>query len=288
MSEFDTLVDVATVAAHLGHPGWVLVDCRFVLGDPGAGRRAWATGTIEGARYADLDTDLSGPIVPGVTGRHPLPEREAFAERVGQWGIDGQTQVVAFDDKGGAFASRLWWMLRWLGHDRVAVLDGGLPAWEAAGHGHKPGVVANDPRGFELRPALVERVDAAEVLARVGGGGKSAAIFDARAADRYRGENERTDPVAGHIPGARSLPFGGNLDAQGHMRSREELVERWTTAIAPDELPGAIAYCGSGVTACHNLLAIAHAGLPLPRLYPGSWSEWITDPSRPRATGDEA
>ena len=284
---YETLIDTETLAQQLASPGpvrWVLVDCRFALGDPEAGPRAHAEGTIAGARHAHLDRDLSGPIVPGQTGRHPLPTREAFAETLGRLGIDAETQVVAFDDKGGAFASRLWWMMRWVGHAAVAVLDGGLPAWTAAGKALVPGEKNFEAKRFELRPALVEAVDAHQVLAAADDAG--VVVLDARAANRYRGEDEHTDPIAGHIAGARSAPFMGNLE-DGRMRSKDELEARFRGLLAGAEPGRAIAYCGSGVTACHDLLAMHHAGMPMPRLYPGSWSEWITDESRPRATGAE-
>ncbi|MEM7159100.1 MAG: sulfurtransferase [Myxococcota bacterium] len=284
----ETLIDPETLAAHLASPGsqrWVLVDCRFALGDPEAGPRAHAEGTIAGARHAHLDRDLSGPIVPGETGRHPLPTREAFVQTLGRLGIDADTQVVAFDDKGGAFASRLWWMLRWVGHAAVAVLDGGLPAWTAAGHALVPGETNVPATRFEARPSLVATADASEVLAAATDAG--VVVLDARAANRYRGEDEHTDPIAGHIAGARSAPFAGNLGEGGRMRSKDELTQRFRGLLAGAEPERAIAYCGSGVTACHDLLAMHHAGLPMPRLYPGSWSEWITDESRPRATGAE-
>lgn len=281
----DTLVDVTTLAAHLDDPRWRVVDCRFKLGDPSAGARAFAEGTLRGAVFADLDRDLSAPVVPGQTGRHPLPSREAFATTLGRWGIDGTVQVVAFDDMGGAFASRLWWMLRWVGHRAAAVLDGGLAAWTAEGHALAPGQASSSPSRFELGAALVGAATADEVLAALDD--PQVVVLDARAAPRFRGENETTDPVAGHIAGARSAPFMDNLGAEGRFRAPAELRARFEAKLGGTAADRAITYCGSGVTACHDVLAMAHAGLPVPRLYPGSWSEWITDPSRPRATGDE-
>lgn len=282
----ETLVDVATLAARLEDPSWRIVDCRFTLGDPEAGARAFAEGTIPGSTHAHLDRDLSGPVIPGCTGRHPLPTREAFAATLGRLGIDAGTQVVAFDDMGGAFAARLWWMLRWVGHRAAAVLDGGLAAWTAAGRSLAPGrPYAGPPARFELGPSLVGSVTADEVLAALDD--PEVTVLDARAAPRYRGENETTDPVAGHIAGARSAPFVDNLGEGSRFRPPAELRARFEERLAGTAPERAIAYCGSGVTACHEVLAMAHAGLALPRLYPGSWSEWITDPSRPRATGDE-
>jgi thiosulfate/3-mercaptopyruvate sulfurtransferase len=283
---YETLVDVDTLAAHLGDPTWRIVDCRFKLGDPDAGVRAHADGTIPGAIFADLERDLSGPVTPGRTGRHPLPSREAFAATLGRWGITASTQVVAFDDIGGAFAARLWWMLRWVGHRAAAVLDLGIGAWTEAGHALVPGrPFEGAPVRFEPGPSLVTSVSADEVLAALAD--PDVIVFDARAALRYRGEGESIDPIAGHIAGARSAPFLDNLAEGSRFRTPAELLAHFEERLAGTAPDRAIVYCGSGVTACHDVLAMAHAGLPTPRLYPGSWSEWITDPSRPRATGDE-
>jgi thiosulfate/3-mercaptopyruvate sulfurtransferase len=283
----ETLVDVDTLAARLGDPSWRVVDCRFTLADPEAGPREHARATIPGAIHAHLDQDLSAPVIPGVTGRHPRPSRKCFAATLGRWGIDADTQVVAFDDMGGAFAARLWWMLRWAGHRAAAVLDGGISAWTALGHPLAPGrPFEGTPTRFELGPSLVASVSAQEVLAVLDD--PTVVVLDARAAPRYRGENETTDPIAGHIAGARSAPFIENLGEGGRFRSPAELRARFEERLAGTAPERAITYCGSGVTACHDVLAMAHAGLPPARLYPGSWSEWITDPSRPRAIGDEA
>jgi thiosulfate/3-mercaptopyruvate sulfurtransferase len=304
---YETLVDVDTLAAHLRDPSWRAVDCRFTLGDPEAGARAFAEGTILGAVYAHLDRDLSGPVIPGRTGRHPLPTREAFAATLGRWGIDASTQVVAFDDMGGAFAARLWWMLRWVGHRMAAVLDGGLKAWNASrilsldvalnptvetvadvrmGPRLAPGrPFAGNSMRFEVGPSLVASATADEVLAAIDD--PTVVVLDARAAARFRGEGESIDPVAGHIAGARSAPFADNLGQDGRFRPPAELRARFEERLAGTAPARAITYCGSGVTACHDVLAMAHAGMPLPRLYTGSWSEWITDVSRPRATGEE-
>jgi thiosulfate/3-mercaptopyruvate sulfurtransferase len=279
----ETLIDVATLATHLEDPKWVVVDCRFRLGEPDFGRDAWQAATIPGAVFADLDRDLSSPVVPGVTGRHPLPDPDELAVTLGRLGIDEDTQVVAFDDAGGAFAARLWWLLRWLGHDTVAVLDGGLDAWTKAGQPTAPGGLPRRSAYFAPRPRRELAVTPAGVL----GATTDAAIvlLDARAADRYRGENETTDPVAGHVPSARSAPYAGNLGPDGRFLSPEDLRARYEALLAGSQSGDAICYCGSGVTACHDILAMAHAGLKPPRLYPGSWSEWITDPARPVAAG---
>lgn len=274
------LVDPAELAAHLADPGWVLVDCRFALTDPDWGRRAYAAGHIPGAWYAHLDGDLSGPIGPQ-TGRHPLPDPRRLAARLGAWGIDGDTRVVAYDDAGGAFAVRLWWLLRWLGHGRAGLLDGGLALWQARG-----GTVTTEaPR--PTRRTFVPRVDdaawvstdmVAEGIARGG-----LQIVDARAGERFRGELEPIDPVAGHIPGAINLPLGGNLAADGRFLPPARLRERFSAALGNTPPKHVVHSCGSGVNACHNLLAMELAGLPGSRLYAGSWSEWIRDPSRPIA-----
>lgn len=275
-----TLIDAQTLAQRPADADWVLVDCRFRLADTAAGEATWREATIPGAVYAHLDRDLSGPIVPGKTGRHPLPTAEALAATLSGLGIGSDTQVVAFDDVGGAFASRLWWMLRWLGHDAVAVLDGGLPAWIESGHDTAPGVPAQSSRTFVPSVREGVQVDAAAVAAALDR--DDVVVMDARAADRFRGENEHTDPIAGHIAGAVSVPFGGNLDPAKRMRDTAALRTRFDEVLGGRRADAAICYCGSGVTACHDILAMVHAGLDEPRLYAGSWSEWITDPSRPR------
>lgn len=275
---YRTLVDVPTLAAHIDDLDWVTVDCRFSLADTAAGHRAYAAGHIPGARYADLDRDLSGPVTP-VTGRHPLPDPAALARRLGGWGIGAGVQVVAYDDTGGTLAARLWWLLRWLGHEQAAVLDGGLGAWKAAGHALT--AAAPDPvaRTFTGRPRAALEVGTLGVEQALDAG--DYVLVDARAAPRFRGEEEPLDPVAGHIPGAVNLPCEGNLDAGGHFRSPAELRQRFAAALGARSCTAVIHYCGSGVTACHNLLAMEHVGLGGSRLYPGSWSEWIRDPNRP-------
>lgn len=257
---------------HQGIPRRI-IDTRFSLADTEAGRRAYAQGHLPDAIYAHLDEDLSGEIIPGKTGRHPLPDPLQLAAQFGTWGIEAETQVVVYDDMGGAIASRLWWLLRWLGHDRVAVLDGGIQAWQASGGALTPVVPDIIPRTFV--PAVREEmtVDAARVDAIRQD--ENYRLIDSRAAPRYRGEEEPIDPVAGHIEGAENLPFADNL-REGALRPKTELKERFGNT----DPARTVFYCGSGVTACHNLLAHEHAGLGMAKLYPGSWSEWITDPSR--------
>ncbi len=278
---YTTLIQPSDLAAHLGDPGWAVVDVRFSLDDPARGRRAYAEAHIPGATYAHLDEDLSGPVRPGVTGRHPLPTPEAFAATLGRLGIGNTTQVVAYDDAGGAIAARLWWMLRWLGHDAVAVLDGGFPAWQAGGYAVRGGEEVPAPARFVPHPRPALLADVEDIVRRAPG----VRLLDARAAERYRGEVEPIDPVAGHIPGALSAPFRENLDDRGRFLPPDVLRRRFERLLGGAPQADVICYCGSGVTAAHNLLALAHAGFAGARLYPGSWSHWITDPERPVATG---
>lgn len=282
---FTTLIDPETLQRHLEHPDWVVVDCRFSLSDPAYGCRAYREAHIPGAVYAHLDEDLSGPIVPGRTGRHPLPDPDWLAQKLGAWGIDNRTQVVAYDDAGGAFAARLWWLLGWLGHDAVAVLDGGWSRWVREGRPVRGGIETRPRRTFvpRIRPERV--VSADEVLQHLHD--PAWRLLDARAPARYRGEQEPIDPVAGHIPGAVNAPFAENLTPDGTFRPPDELRQRFEALLGDVPPERVICYCGSGVTAVHNLLAMAHAGLPGARLYAGSWSEWITDPRRPVARGGE-
>lgn len=271
-----TIIDTATLSGRLRDIR--VLDCRARLGDPGFNARAHAEGHIPGAVRADLDTDLAG--APGKSGRHPLPDAEALVARCRYWGIDDTTQVVVYDDMGGMFAARAWWLLRWLGHDAVAVLDGGWQAWLKHGgsvENHTPGFA---PGKFTRRQALTKVLTAADVLSRITSSAHAGTLIDARAEARFRGEQEPVDHTAGHIPGAICRPATGNLDAQQCFVSPAELAERFSG------LNGEIiCYCGSGVTAAHNVLAMRIAGLPEPALYPGSWSEWIEDPARPIAKG---
>lgn len=275
---YTTLVSAEALAAHLDDPGWRIFDCRCSASDPAIGEQRYREGHLAGARHADLDRVLAAPPGPG-TGRHPLPDREALAAWLGTEGVGNDTQVVAYDDAGGAFAARLWWLMRWLGHEAVAVMDGGLQAWQAMGGDLEAGAApAPEPMPFEAGPPRVADVDTREV-ADIVLGVREGCLIDARNPQRYRGENEPIDPVAGHIPGAGNLPYSGNLDRQGLFLPQKKLRQRFATL---NEDPRAVVhYCGSGVTACHNLLAMEHAGLHGSRLYPGSWSEWIRDPARP-------
>jgi len=279
---FSTLISAAELAAHLDDANWVVCDCRHDLADVEAGRRAYRESHIPGARFVHLDEDLSAPKT-GKNGRHPLPDPEKFARRLGELGIDGAKQVVAYDASGGPYAARLWWMLRWLGHDAAAVLDGGWNAWLNAGHsttGESPGVKA---ARFVSNIRTGAAIDAEAVRSRLGAGGPL--LLDARAPNRFRGENETLDPVAGHIPGAANRFFQLNLNPAGGFKSSTELKREFAAAIGAAPPSSIVHYCGSGVTACHNLLAMEVAGLGGSKLYPGSWSEWCSDPSRPVAKG---
>ena len=275
-------VDQLAAAARSAHPPLVL-DCSFELTDIGAGERLYAAGHIPGAVYVHLEHTLSA-AKNGRNGRHPLPTREAFAQAMAALGVDDTTQVVAYDNAGGMYASRLWWMLRWAGHRAAAVLDGGIAAWKAAGHPVSADVPAARPRGnFSLRPSLVQTVDYQAIKANIDS--RQKLVLDARAPDRFRGENETLDPIGGHIPGARNRLFRDNLAADGRFKAPAQLRAEFdaiTGGRAADQL---VAQCGSGVTACHNLLAMEVAGLAGAALYPGSWSEWSAQPGAPIATG---
>nr|WP_175800507.1 sulfurtransferase [Burkholderia anthina] len=283
-THYTTLISAANLAERLAAaPGSVAVfDCRFDLVDPNAGEAAYAAGHIAGAQYLHLDRDLSGRKT-GTNGRHPLPSRDALATLLANRGVKQGQQVVAYDAHGGAYAARLWWLLRWLGHDSVAVLDGGLQAWETAGEPLTTDVPHPAAGDFRTGAPLESTVDAAAVLANVTS--PTRVVIDARAPDRYRGENETIDRVGGHIPGARNRFFKDNLNADGRFKTGHELRETFTTLLAGTEPNRVILQCGSGVTACHNALALEIAGLHGASLYPGSWSEWSADPSRPVATG---
>ena len=283
MERLTTLIDVAGLAARLRDPDVAVLDCRFDLARPAWGDEAWAAGHVPGALRADLDRDLSSPIGPK-TGRHPLPDPAAFASRASAWGIDERVQVVVYDQGNGMYAARAWWLFRWLGHRAVAVLDGGFAAWTAAGQPVSSDAGGRPPRRFVACPDRGATVDAAFVAAQRGNAA-GMRLVDGRGADRYAGQNETIDPVAGHVPGAVNHPFARNVDASGRMRPAAELRAEWLQTLGGVPPTTMVAMCGSGVSACHNLLALEHAGLGGARLYPGSWSEWIRDPARPVATG---
>ena len=280
--KYTTLVDAATLAAHRTDLAWRVVDCRFELSAPEAGAAAYAAGHIDGAVYAHLDRDLAAPRSAS-SGRHPLPEPATLAATFGRLGIGDGTQVVAYDDSGGMYAARLWWLLRWLGHDAVAVLDGGLAAWRAAGGALVAQPSRLTPARFTARLRPRTQADADEVAALTASG--AGALLDARSAERFEGRVEPLDARAGHVPGARNHPYARNLGADGRFLPPQELRTRLTAALAGSAPAAAVSMCGSGVTACHTLLAMEIAELTGARLYPGSWSEWSRDPARPGATG---
>ena len=279
------LISPQQLAERQQSPGLVILDCRFALEDPDYGRCSYAEGHIEGAQYADLERHLSGPVTKGVTGRHPLPVADTLAEQLRAWGINADTDVVLYDDGPGAFAARAWWLLAWLGkRDGVFILDGGLKAWHAAGLPLSLDAPVIELGTFAGTPDNHLLLDAEHLQKRLGQPGLT--LLDARAQPRFRGEVEPIDPVAGHIPGAQCAAFSENLGSDGRFLPVEQLKQRFADLLkgrSPDEL---VAYCGSGVTACHNLFALSLAGYPLGKLYAGSWSEWITDPAREIATGD--
>ncbi len=281
---YTTLISANELAQHALQPDWVIIDCRHNLALPDAGRLAYEAGHIPGAQFAHLERDLSGSKTDAngkFCGRHPLPQRAAFLETLHRWGINSNSQVIAYDANGGMFAARLWWLLRWVGHASVAVLDGGLPAWTTAGMWLST-ELKGKPHG-DLMPtaSLVKSVDIAAVAANVIR--PTLTVVDARAPDRFRGENETIDPVGGHIPGAINRFFKDNLQDNDCFKPAAQLQAEWRTLIPSPE--ATIMQCGSGVTACHNLLALEVAGLPGAALYPGSWSEWCADPALPVASG---
>jgi thiosulfate/3-mercaptopyruvate sulfurtransferase len=282
---YKTLIEPLELMDHIDDPDWIVVDCRFWLKDPARGRREYLRGHIPGAVFADLNQDLSAPVVPGKTSRHPLPAPEEAAAVFSRLGIGNHMQVVAYDNSGGALAAvRLWWMLRWLGHEAAAVLNGGWFAWLQEGGKMQSRVVEREPQEFIPRPRPELLVSAGQVEALRAE--PSVRLLDARSADRFRGENETIDPVAGHIPGAICAPYAANLRPDGRFRSVQDLRERYQAILDGRAAEGAVVYCGSGVTSIHNILAMVHAGLGEPRLYAGSWSEWITDGSCPVAVGE--
>jgi thiosulfate/3-mercaptopyruvate sulfurtransferase len=277
------LVTADELIAHVGDPAWRIFDCRHDLQNTEYGAKAYAKGHIPGALFLHLDRDLSGAKT-GRNGRHPLPDPAAFAGRMSESGVGPDTQVVAYDNEGGIFASRLWWMLRWLGHDKVALLDGGLPGWRRAKQALVTEVPVVVPANFESRPQPLT-VDADFVLKTLQA--PEVLVLDARAPERFSGEEESLDPVGGHIPGAVNRFYFDNLDDAGcYFKPADELRAEFDVLLAGRAPAAVVQQCGSGVTACHNLLAMEIAGLNGSKLYPGSWSEWCVDPARPIATGE--
>ncbi len=279
---YTTLISTQTLHQQLNNPDWVVVDCRFSLADTEAGAKAYRHGHIANARYAHLDKDLSSRITD-FSGRHPLPDFAALAKKLADWGIANHSQVVVYDDAGGAFAGRLWWLLRCLGHNKVAVLDGGIKHWQKQG---LP-VTTTLPKikAAAFRPYLNEQAWLSALQVQNSTAKKSACLIDARTPERYRGEQEPIDPVAGHIPGALNRALQLNLDGNGLFLPADALREQFNRLIGAAAPEQVVHYCGSGVTACHNLLAMEYAGLTGSKLYAGSWSEWIRNKNRAIAKG---
>ena len=275
---FTTLIETPTLAGHLQDASLVVVDCRFKLDDPDWGAREYESRHIPGAVYVDLDRDLAGRKT-GINGRHPLPDPAAFAATLGGLGIDRSTQVVAYDQDAGMYASRFWWMLRWLGHGEVAVLDGGFAKWIAENRPTRSGQESRPPRTFAGAPREDMVAAADDVAALIGREGWL--LLDARAPERFSGETETIDKKAGHIPGAANHFFRWNVDERNTLRPAQDVRARLVETLGEVPPERVVCYCGSGVTACQNLLAMEHVGLGGARLYPGSWSEWSSDPSRP-------
>ncbi|MCD2449160.1 sulfurtransferase [Methylicorpusculum oleiharenae] len=275
---FTTLISPEQIATSINQPNWIIFDCRFSLADTEAGARAYRRGHLPNARYAHLDKDLSSAITD-FTGRHPLPHFGLLSKKLGQWGVDNQSQIVVYDDAGGAFAGRMWWLLKTLGHDTVAVLDGGIPHWQKS----QLPITTTLPKlsAKQFRPYLDDSrwVNALQVQNDLAG--KKCCLIDARTPERFKGIQEPVDPVAGHVPGAINRPFQLNLNADGSFKPADKLSEQFSQLLGTTNPEQTIHMCGSGVTACHNLLAMEIAGLKGSKLYAGSWSEWIRDKNRP-------
>ena len=280
---YTTLVSTAELAQHLDDPNWVVFDCRFVLTDTEHGRQLYADEHIPGARYAHMDDDLSSPIT-ATSGRHPLPDAATLAHKLGRWGVDADKQVVVYDDSFGSMAVRMWWLLRWLGHDKVALLDGVFPKWKREGRPLTSEAPTITPTEFNMNLCDEMWVDSETVQDTVQN--KDYVLIDSRAEERYLAQDEPFDKVAGHIPGAINWPFDENLDISGEYMSPQEIQNMYQDLLKDVSPEHTVLMCGSGVTACHTILAMEHAGLKGAKLYAGSWSEWITDPKRPIATGE--
>ena len=285
MTGIKYLIGAEQLSLHLGQPNWRVVDCRFNLMKPEQGYEEYLQDHIPGALYADLDKDLAAPVSES-TGRHPLPLPDSFADTLGAWGIDNDTQVVVYDQASGAIAARLWWMMNWLGHEQVAVLDGGYTAWQKADLPVSDSVPPVEAVNFSPSPDwdLLTSTDELEASIEAG---DAPLIVDARDRARFDGKTEPIDSVAGHIPGAVNHPFSEAIDSEGCWKTAEELRQSWETVLGEHSGQRWISMCGSGVTACHLALSAAHVGYRLPSLYVGSWSEWIRNPERPIATNPD-
>ncbi|MCB0685576.1 MAG: sulfurtransferase [Saprospiraceae bacterium] len=279
---FTTLIQSKDLIEHLHDQNWVIVDCRFYLGNTAQGELEYLESHIPGSYYAHLDRDLSSPVVPGVTGRHPLPQIDDLIKLFSSWGIEAKTQVVAYDQAGGGIAARLWWLLRWLGHNHVAVLDGGWQGWISA-NGPVDKEVPSPKKGHftaDVKTEMIVDADTVDTIRE----DKNWTLVDSREERRYRGLEEPIDPVAGHIKGAINYPFMQNVHSDGIWKTPAEIALAMDKQGIHNDFDHTAFYCGSGVTACHNLLAYKYAGLGDAKLYPGSWSEWITAQDREIAT----
>lgn len=279
---YKTLINAKTVHENLKNPNWVIVDCRFSLAKPDLGAFLYRHGHIPNAHYANINTDLSSPVT-AQTGRHPLPNAQQLSKKIGAWGINNQTQIVVYDDANGAFAARFWWLLRFLGHENVAVLDGGIGQWQAAKYEITTDLPKIKNEIFRIYPALNDFLNAPQLETEIAK--KTIRLIDARTPERYRGEQESIDFVAGHIPYALNRPFQQNLDEKGLFFSPDILRDQFTKLLGNFKSEETVHYCGSGVTACHNVLAMEHAQLQGSKLYAGSWSEWIVNKNRTIAKG---
>ncbi|MEJ2758543.1 MAG: sulfurtransferase [Anaerolineales bacterium] len=274
---FDSIINVHQLNSHLNDPNWLVVDCRYDLFDPEYGEQAYLSAHIPGAVFADINTQLSGPVIPGKTGRHPLPQIDDLTKTFSNWGIDENTQVVGYDDGGGKFAARLWWLLHWLGHPQVAVLDGGIDIWKNANLPLETSPASRDRKQFipNPQPQMIINLSQMNTIP------SKLTIIDSRAPERYAGKIENIDPVAGRIPRAKNRFFQKNLQEDLTFLTPKVLKNQFSTLLKESTPDNVVFYCGSGITGSHNVLAMYMSGLGMPKLYPGSWSEWITDPSRP-------
>ena len=280
---YHTIISTEDLYQNLGQDDWFIFDCRYLLKDPDGGLNKFRQGHIPGAQLADMDRDLSSPMTQ-TSGRHPLPDADSFIEKLCAWGVGNDSQIVCYDDLSGAFAARMWWMLNWVGHGKVAVLDGGIKKWTAE---ERPLETESKdkPRGSftgKADPGMWVDIDFVQQRLEQG----DISLLDARSSERFTAKDQKTDPVPGHVPGAVSYPFAGNLSQEKVFLPANELTQRFESMFSERQPGQIINMCGSGVTACHNILATRIAGLPWTRLYVGSWSEWLKDRARPVATGD--
>ncbi|MCY4420149.1 MAG: sulfurtransferase [Gammaproteobacteria bacterium] len=280
---FHTIISTQDLQENLGNENWFIFDCRYQLNDPGAGLDKFRQGHVPGAQHVDMDRDLSSPMTE-TSGRHPLPDAGHFIENLRAWGLGNDSQVVCYDDLSGAFAARMWWMLNWIGHENVAVLDGGIKKWVAEERPLET-ETRDRPRGSftgEADPGMCVDIGFVQHSLEQ----ETISLLDARSSERFTARDQKSDPVPGHVPGATSYPFAGNLGQDKVFLPASELMQRYESMFSERPPEQIINMCGSGVTACHNILATRIAGLPWTRLYVGSWSEWLKDPARPVATGD--